>query len=91
MESQLLTWQIFKKVDIFKWEFVKHFPDPEAPQPIFRISDIHNELKMLSEMDNHRCYRAKPLIDEAVGSLETRVKTTLTYAGIIKEIVVVLK
>ena len=83
--------EIFKKVGIFRWEFVKLFPDPEGSQPMFRVLDIHDELKMLSELDNRRCYRAKPCIADAVAYLETRVKVTLTYTGIIKETIVIAK
>ena len=82
------TWQIFRKVGLFRWESVKYFPNPEVSPPRFSVPDIHQELRILSESDNRRRYRAR-LLDGSGRSLETRVKTTVTPQAIIKEVIVI--
>ena len=81
-------WAIYKKVGLFRWEFVKYFPNPEVSPPLFSVPDIHQQLITLSEFDNRRRYRAR-LIDTDSAYLETRVKTTVTPQAIIKEVIVI--
>ena len=78
------TWVIFKKAGLFRWEFVKYFPDPKFPRPMFIVPDIGQELIMLSEGDERRRYRASLLGESSY--LETYIKTIVTPFSVTKEV-----